>query len=663
MFHISKKIILYSILTLMICQPIIPIDKTGTYSSVSTDTPPSSIFVENILEDPSLDSEPEVVIEGDSGEFSYVYHKADDENDFNHMNLTWEHSSGNELDFRTGGNEAMPDYWDFIYFYQEFEWQDNELPLDATLHLNYNINSTGSFVLENGGQNTFRCYVWLIDSSENWIMLYESFPPYIEEYQQKEYYLNYFQIRDAWGGTIEDSSGEQEDPSDTVRFAVGLAPEYYETYPFDDFNGSVTLSIREMKLFTYMKTEPTESDILDPIYNTTWHYPPENVFPDISNEYNESLMDFRDLTIADDGFVYVLCQARNTFDLYSTGRSYSYQILMKYSPELELVWTSRNANLTYGFDIITYDGFIYTTGNKWNPSHSSKDLLFTKWSLEGEKVWETQWGTFHDELGMSIGVSEDGGFYVLGGQYNHTLEPMLDRSVFLKFDSSGSVEWNNTNEFPARGGNYEIFMVSDGIFWGPSYIMKLDFNCEQVWNISTFHYKYWVDNAGDLYTIRTSTAPDTNIEELNVTKWESNDEIEWSSNYSLIYKDGRSDNIEGLDITVNSAGDVYVLVLGRSLSWDNHLLKYNQDGTLMSDKLVCPEVDEAMLWQTTKMMLKENGVLYIGYTELCSKGIKLEAYVADQELFDQGWIILVIIAIIGIVSVALLLIIYQTKIR
>lgn len=210
----------------------------------------------NFVPDSNFINEAEIVINGTSDEFSSGYHQAANESDFSYMELTWEHEANTSLDFKNETDENLPDCNDFIYFYQDFDWLYNEWPPAANFSFSYATTLTGSFS-EYPGNLMFRIYVWLIDSSGNWIRIYESRDAtYTEIYQERRASLNYVEITNVWGGMVSLNGTPQEDPEDSVQIAVGLAPtwmfeNYQETEPWTFYDGSVSFRIKTMKLWVY----------------------------------------------------------------------------------------------------------------------------------------------------------------------------------------------------------------------------------------------------------------------------------------------------------------------------------------------------------------------------------------------------------------------------
>ena len=136
------------VISILIVSPVISIHWAITDSS----KPGShSIFAnslnESLLEDPFLENEPQVVINGTSGEFSASFHASSGDADVSYEQMDWIHVENRSLDFRgVDPNEVIPDYNDFIYMYQIFEYPYEVVPTDAGISLNYSIHLTGDFV-------------------------------------------------------------------------------------------------------------------------------------------------------------------------------------------------------------------------------------------------------------------------------------------------------------------------------------------------------------------------------------------------------------------------------------------------------------------------------------------------------------------------------------
>ena len=195
---------------------------------------------------------------------------------------------------------------------------------------------------------------------------------------------------------IENETGYQEDPNDTVKVVIGLAPTIQfhndiesEIEPWEYYTGTVSIRVKSIGLYGIIEEDPDPSSILLPIYNSTWTHSTREIFPDVPSQYENSTNYFEDMLVAPDGSVYVLAIAKSSYEYYAAERKYfSYQYLLKYDSELNLIWERHNQNDTYGRGMTYRDGYIYTTGYVGNRDTHSVDVLITKWSPYGDVIWE-----------------------------------------------------------------------------------------------------------------------------------------------------------------------------------------------------------------------------------------------------------------------------------
>ena len=220
---------------------------------------PDGVVTGDLVSDPNFEIAPNIQINGTSGEFSGLHVPLSDTNNQSYVNLTWSHTAGTPLDYvGIDPDRTLPDYGDFIYFEQDFEWLYNDRPSDVNMSISFGTTVTGDFGPGGplGNNLMFRVYVWLVDSSGHWTRVYESREAtYVEHIQEKRISLNYIQLKDIFDG-MTTVNGTQEDPSDDVRILVGLAP--YRTfnsatydYPWANYTGSVTFTFTNLKMVAY----------------------------------------------------------------------------------------------------------------------------------------------------------------------------------------------------------------------------------------------------------------------------------------------------------------------------------------------------------------------------------------------------------------------------
>jgi hypothetical protein len=216
---------------------------------------PSYLHGYEYVPDPSITEAPVILVHGETTEFEGGFH---DDNGLTYVNLTWQHVANTSLQKTPEmSSEQMPYFWDFVYFFQDFEWARNQVPNDANFSFTYKSIHVGDFDSE-PGRHLFRVYAWLIDSSGNWEMIFESSPPHPLGYTTQYRDMDYFDLVSGWEGMIEDENGMQEDPADSLRVAIGLAPSqefdiYDGLHPWKEYNGSVTILVSNMSMVVYIE--------------------------------------------------------------------------------------------------------------------------------------------------------------------------------------------------------------------------------------------------------------------------------------------------------------------------------------------------------------------------------------------------------------------------
>jgi ABC-type dipeptide/oligopeptide/nickel transport system permease subunit len=221
---------------------------------------PTGVVTGEYAPAPNLDDTNEIVTvvetvsEGAEERFD-VNHVVNQDGD-SYVNLTWSHTANDTITWRdppdTSGN--LPDTLDFAYFYQTIDWEFENVPLDVNITMEYGVDAIGDFNVDNQeyGGRMFQVHVWLIDSSNNWIRVYDTNPPYLPDIQSFVIDIGYLEIKDGWRGMVE-TEGVQEDPLDEIRLAVGIAPTYAFQYhilttsnPHTYYNGSVTATVTSL---------------------------------------------------------------------------------------------------------------------------------------------------------------------------------------------------------------------------------------------------------------------------------------------------------------------------------------------------------------------------------------------------------------------------------
>ena len=560
---------------------------------------PSNVFIDDLLENPKFNEEPEVVVNGTSDEFSSSYHHGTGEDDPNYIELEWTHDAGTKLDYIGVDPEGiMPAYNDFVYTVQEFEWPYEQVPDDAEILLNYSTHRTGDFA--EGAQELnyamFRVYLWVIDSSNNWYLIYESRESvYPEYYSMHTFNFNYLEIINVFKGMVE-TDGVQEDPTDTARLVIGLAPTYrFESYlstePWTFYDGSVSIRVCYTDLFVRMDRPQDPDSIWQPLYNETYGITVGDVFPLSPNASDTVYDELRNMKVGPDGAVYVTGNSRSGYSLSIQGYRFSHQFLLKYDSKLNLLWEKKNENMTQVRSMYLQGGYIYTTGYIQHDD-TGRDLIVTKWSASGEKIWQTEWGENFTQVGVGIGVLSNGTSYVVCSDYDQEGLPGYMNTSMLKFDGDGNLLWNRSmygyfwTLYDESGEIYlfdEYFEFKSAWGWGGIYY----YNGTEWWD--NYAQAYALDGKGGYYTANQGEIHEEGATQIVLVHFDSLHHYDWHTNYSVVWPNGWYYSLKPVSMVVTPDDKIQLLVQHTTYTYEYLLLTYDLDGNLLANRSIGEE--------------------------------------------------------------------------
>ncbi|MHA1638164.1 MAG: hypothetical protein ACTSUB_09140 [Candidatus Thorarchaeota archaeon] len=616
-----KKISFLTIITIVLIMmtPILTTANVSRMNLIDSPFQPSGIDIRQLLPDPEIITPPDVYIRGTAGEFTSSHQGVTDSDNPSYVELTWAHTAGTSLDWYNGDNDNFPECEDFIYFAQEFDWELEELPNDAYLNFSMSFETTGDFATNEEGALMFKVYVWLIDSSGNWRRIFRSYPPYTDVYQNRISDLNWFDIHESWGGMIEDADGVQEDPTDVLTLAVGLAPtnnfyEFLETTPWTEYTGTVSAKIQSVNLYTFNELDFEPDEMLIPLVNDTWGRQVSDIFDDVPDEFENANDRCVALDTDEDSSVYVLVQSQTDYAYYSeTGNSFQYQTLLKYDSQLNPIWVRNQRNSTTGLDMCVKDGFIYTVGYENMPD--SYDLLLTKWSPDGTILWETLWDAGQDEIGGAVGVTDDGSIFVLGeySNYRNPNPPYIFQELLLKFNSNGVLEWNVTTGSQVWGSWMAMEMAPTGIYTSDSFLVTFrDFQGNELW--TTLAECFTVDSEGNLYSsLIFDTMTGTKIQ---FNKTDSNGNLQWNTNFTISHPGGWDERLECASLSVAPDGSLLAYFGNTWVSITHYIVKFSPGGEYQWHKAI-GDFDLGYPGQNSGVIrVAPNGVTFLALTLL-----------------------------------------------
>ncbi len=554
----------------------------------------SSTEIVDMLPDPDFDQQPEAVIIGNSGEFTALYPEVTGDVD-RYAELKWTHTANTALDFAGPDPEnIIPDYNDFVYVYQEFDWSLNQRPIDADVYINYSTYLTGNFANEaQAGNLMFRIYVWAIDSSDNWVRLYESRAAvYTEMYQMKRLNLNFINLAVIFDGMIE-HGGIQEDPEDKVKLAIGLAPTYrFESYdgtePWTYFDGSVSVRVTSCDFYAYVETEDDPNSIWQPEYNVTYGTTLGHAFPNHPNSSDEVENMCYGMVTGDDGSVYVTGNTRSSYEFWiQDGLRYQSQFLLKYDPTLNRIWAVNNDNMTQVRSMTYRDGFIYTTGYIHTDAEMN-NLIVTKWSTSGTKVWEKEWGAQYSQVGIAVAVHADGSVYVIASDYGFIGFPAYQNTSILKYNNDGVLLWDRQSSWIWTTMDFrgDLYIDEDYLYYLRPYTLAiLDLEGEYVTGRST-RAAIPDGNGGFFSATHELIQGVEESSQIVLTHSNSTGYQNWNTTYIRQWSNGKYYTYRPVNMALTPDDKLLLLVHSYYLNSEFGVLTYDFQGNLLNNRTI-----------------------------------------------------------------------------
>ena len=501
----------------------------------------------NVLEplpNPNLSVEPSVIINGSSSDFTFSYMTFENQSD-NYLNMSWIHSYSSSLVFSSDSpDDDRPRCNDFIYMYQDFEWEYDSQALAGAIQMEYQAQVTGDFLSDGPHVDAF---VWIIDESEYWTSLYrirfdvapDSGIQHLEEpLNDGLYHLKRNQI---------------------FHLAIGFTPQqpYLSSQSWQNLNGSFSLSIRSVSLGLLGGT----SDTLD---EPTYFMP--------SFDGRDSTCRSMDISSDD-----------NIFTVGSIG-DYNYSnfdlefLLTKWTPSGKLLWYREQHydNDSTGLRVfISDDNLIFTIGIKY----PSREIIVGKWDSSGNKMWEKSLQIEGIYLEDSVRDTA-GNFYFTGYVQNEG----NDDARILKFDKDLNSIWNRT--LPIDRIQDLVIGTDDSIYvstWWDQIIhlsptnellQNITMNISIVSSVITYDDK---STEPALYAVGYSSP-----QCLKILKFDENLNLLWQTQFNYSWHEILFSKLyfAGISVAPNGSLFIYGTLSGVSPIC-NLLLEYSPDGTLL----------------------------------------------------------------------------------
>ncbi|MFW9959018.1 MAG: hypothetical protein ACFFCT_13185, partial [Candidatus Odinarchaeota archaeon] len=455
---------LCTILILPICL------KTQNLSLALVDNPQMS-DVEMLLPlaNPDLNSEPDVIINGDSGEFSSTYHEGVEDS---YISLNWIHTPGYRPTLHT--NEyGVPDTEDFIFVSQDFEYDYTQRPEYVNISMRYLLESSGNFSIDDNERYMMQgLYLFFIDSSGNKIGVSERIYKDSSEFHDYNAHLNI-------PLTMEIFDGEDEF---TVAFGLAPTPTFIgseSSGPWLTYEGSVNLTVTSMRVEIYEHIEPHPDYTMEHIANGTWT--PQASDVGIAPEDFDAGYSFRDLAVSNTDSIFTVGYC-SQYHGFGDPTNFYFQTLQRWDGYCQIIWSRAFLNWSNAVALDARDGYVWVVGTEYN-SNPNSSISVTKWDEQGNMLWDSSWYSGWSDMGIDISCDSLGNSYVLTASSLYMSTTVYENYSLLKFSSDGELTWQKSLPYTGVGAILQIEISPDDTLYisNQNEIARFDLDGNQVW--------------------------------------------------------------------------------------------------------------------------------------------------------------------------------------
>jgi hypothetical protein len=241
------------------------------------------------------------------------------------------------------------------------------------------------------------------------------------------------------------------------------------------------------------------------------------------------------------------------------------------------------------------NGNIYIAGSTGSFGAGLDDVLLLKYDTSGNLLWQKTWGGSNGDWGGAVAADTSGNVYVAGSTLSFTAG--WRDALILKFDAAGTLIWNRTWGGSSWDVAYDISVDNSGNIYvaaetysygAAAAVLKFNSNGDFLWcrtwaGPATYDAAYSIelDNNGNIYLAGTGWFYPEDARKILLLKFDSYGNLLWTRYWSVSYRDeGSSKSI------VDSNGNIYLgggTLFGAG-DYDALVLKFDSNGNLIWSK-------------------------------------------------------------------------------
>ncbi len=541
---------------------------------------------QELVPDPGFASPPEVVVVGESGEFSHSYESVGEDG---RALLVWNHTAGTPLDFPAFPEHHLIHCDDFIYLFQPLLWESGVTPYRVRVIMEYGFDVTGTFKTNESGWDMFGAFACLI-TPHDWTSINGwQIPPINGTPQPIPIDLQENTIDSVWSNL--------EYPLNEISLAIGFAPssrfnEFWDgSEPWRNYTGVVTMAIEGISVEA-LCGRPASVEEIEPIHVG---YKSES-----SDEY------LADVEHAGDGTVYSLS--------IDYGSEPHRTALVRWSKTADVLWSSKtNSSCSIiGYAVDVHGGNVYAIGMYYT-STGHEGAILLRWNSDGALTLAKDLNLELDGV-FDLKIANDDSIYLTGYRYRWELSYWMSVHL-IKIDHEGTAVWEVTLGTDSYASALlEVSEEGDVYALSGYSFTKWNRDANLLWNKTGLFIDLRLSPCGSIYTMEVTYDEWVYyywVPHLYLVKRDSDGAVLWNQSIDIHYTETWSEHIWPYSMEIATDGSLYMFFQMLRDEQRFRLAKYDSSGIHLWNKSLAPLSNESGYWFNGKMVLGKNGLIHI----------------------------------------------------